>query len=160
MCATYNWRHVVYHDTSKCTFINFNIFAFYTMPCVPSIMQGKGVAATISVDRLLDLPFLRHGVVAEGSNPRGGNYGYEYGGNLRLTTTLMDWPVCHENIQLWHVNCYHTCRKYEDISSNNVRIWVLGRHFEMPSVVPNPPPEQGGVSFSINAPAPCALLGG
>ena len=28
----------------------------------------------------------------------------------------------------------------------------------MPSVVPKPPPEQGGASFSINAPAPCALL--
>ena len=23
ICATYNWRHVVYHDTSKCTFTNF-----------------------------------------------------------------------------------------------------------------------------------------
>ena len=57
---------MVYHDTSKCTFINFNIFAFYTMPCVQSIMQGKGMAATISVDRLLDLPFLWNGVVAEG----------------------------------------------------------------------------------------------
>ena len=30
----------------------------------------------------------------------------------------------------------------------------------MPSVVPKPPPEQGGAFFSINAPAPCALLSG
>ena len=62
------------------------------MPCVQSIMQGnwkkkvcpnpKRVAATISVDRLLDLPFLRFSVVAEESNRRGGDYGYEYGGNL------------------------------------------------------------------------------
>ena len=50
----------------------------------------KGVAATISVDRLLDPPFLRFSVVAEESNRRGCDYGYEYGGNLRLTTTLMD----------------------------------------------------------------------
>ena len=50
----------------------------------------KRVAATISVDRLLDLPFLRFSVVAEESNRRGGDYGYEYGGNLWLTTTLMD----------------------------------------------------------------------
>ena len=92
----------------------------------------KGVAATISVDRLLDLPFLRFRVVAEESNRRGGDYGYEYGGNLQLTTTLMDWPVCHENIQLWHINCCHTCRKYEDISSNisklMSRCWIFPRH--------------------------------
>ena len=37
----------------------------------------KGVAATISVYRLLDLPFLRFSVVAEASNRRGGDYGYE-----------------------------------------------------------------------------------
>ena len=42
----------------------------------------KRVAATISVDRLLDLPFLRFSVVAEESNRRGADYGYEYGGNL------------------------------------------------------------------------------
>ena len=42
----------------------------------------KRVAATISVDRLLDLPFLRFSVVPEESNRRGGDYGYEYGGNL------------------------------------------------------------------------------
>ena len=53
----------------------------------------------------------------------------DMGENLRLTTTLMDWPVCHENIQLWHMNCCNTCRKYEYISSNNVRIGVFGRHF-------------------------------
>ena len=56
----------------------------------------KGVAATISVERLLDLPFLRYRVVVEESNRRGGDYGYDYGGNLRLTTALMDWPVCHK----------------------------------------------------------------
>ena len=50
----------------------------------------KGVAATIWEDRLLDLPFLRYSVIAEESNRRGGDYGYEYGGNLRLTKTLMD----------------------------------------------------------------------
>ena len=31
----------IHHDTSKCTFTNFNIFAYYTMPCVQSIMQGN-----------------------------------------------------------------------------------------------------------------------
>ena len=42
----------------------------------------KRVATTISVDRLLDLPFLRFSMVAEESNRRGGDYGYGYGGNL------------------------------------------------------------------------------
>ena len=39
----------------------------------------KRVAATGSI---LDLPFLRFSVVAEESNRRGGDYGFEYGGNL------------------------------------------------------------------------------
>ena len=31
-----------------------------------------------------------------------------YGRNLRLTNTLMDWPVCHKNIYLWHTKSCNT----------------------------------------------------
>ena len=48
-------------------------------PVCPNL---KDVAATISVEMLLDLQFLRHSVVAEGSNRRGGDYGYAYGENF------------------------------------------------------------------------------
>ena len=58
-------------------------------------------------DRLLDLPFLCHSVVAELSNRRGGDYGYEYGRKPSINNdfnglTCVSWTytvVTHELLQ-------------------------------------------------------------